>query len=90
MQPFGNSLVRDDPHRRAAEGGARVAEPSPAIRSFLQPSEGFTYTWQSDARARGMRVRDMRLDGEPIEPEPSYRITREQLPRRGRRRLRRS
>src|SRR5262249_30032140 len=42
--------------------------------SWLQPSEGFTYTWQSDA-PRGERVSDMRLAGEPVKPEAAYRVT---------------
>jgi 5'-nucleotidase len=75
MQPFGNSLVvmsvtgeqlksMLESQWKGVSGNAR----------FLQPSEGFTYTWQSDA-APGDRVRDMRLDGEPIDPAKRYRMT---------------
>ncbi|MGE5616980.1 MAG: bifunctional metallophosphatase/5'-nucleotidase, partial [Bacillota bacterium] len=74
MQPFGNSLVTmtltgeqlksllESQHRRSGEP------------LFLQPSQGFTYTWQSDA-PRGEHVRGMRLEGEPIEAAKRYRVT---------------
>jgi 5'-nucleotidase len=75
VQPFGNSLVvmgltgaqlkalLEEQHK------STVGDPR-----FLQPSEGFTYTWQSDAPI-GERVRDMRLNGEPVEPAKTYRVT---------------
>lgn len=75
MQPFGNSLVvmtlTGAQLKMLLEEQQRSAAGEPKL---LQPSEGFTYTWQSDA-APGMRVRDMRLDGEPVEPAKSYRVT---------------
>ncbi len=75
MQPFGNSLVvmtltgeqikeALESQQRSASGNAR----------FLQPSEGFTYTWDANATP-GSRVRDMRLAGEPIDPAKGYRVT---------------
>ena len=42
--------------------------------TVLQPSEGFGYTWQSDAIV-GDHVRDMRLDGEPVVADRAYRVT---------------
>ena len=41
---------------------------------FLQPSTGFTYTWTNTAAA-GSRVSDMKLNGVPIDPAASYRVT---------------
>ena len=75
MQPFGNSLVV------MTLTGAQLkrlleAQHSPAGRklTLLNPSAGFGYRWQSDA-APGERVRDMRLNGEAVQPERPYRIT---------------
>ncbi|MEP7067889.1 MAG: bifunctional metallophosphatase/5'-nucleotidase, partial [Usitatibacter sp.] len=74
MQPFGNSLVvmtlTGAQLKSLLEAQQRSAAGEPTL---LQPSEGFTYTWQSDA-PRGERVRDMRLDGRSIEPEARYRV----------------
>ena len=74
-QPFGNSLVVMTltgtqikamlESQQAGSGG----EPK-----YLQPSEGFTYTW-TDSAPPGARVSDMRLGGQPIEPSRGYRVT---------------
>lgn len=75
MQPFGNSLVvmtLTGAQLKAVLESQQGS--SPNVRWILQPSEGFTYTWQSDA-APGERVRDMRLDGAPVTPERTYRVT---------------
>src|SRR5258706_9280244 len=75
MQPFGNSLVvmtlTGEQLKSLLESQLRGTSGEP---KFLQPSEGFTYTWQSDAPP-AERVRDMRLGGEPVEPSKSYRVT---------------
>src|SRR5258708_371077 len=75
MQPFGNSLVvmtlTGDQLKDMLESQQRSATGEP---TWLQPSEGFSYTWQSDA-PRGARVRDMQLLAEAIRPESSYRVT---------------
>jgi 5'-nucleotidase len=75
VQPFGNSLVvmtlTGAQLKSLLEAQSQGAGEEP---KFLQPSEGFTYTWQSDAPS-GERVRDMRYDGRPIEPEKAYRVT---------------
>ncbi len=75
MQPFGNSLVvmtlSGARLKAMLEAQQRSASGEPRM---LQPSEGFSYTWQSDA-APGDRVRDMRLNGEPIVSQQPYRIT---------------
>jgi len=75
MQPFGNSLVV------MSLTGVQLKtllesqqKPNALEQTVLQPSEGFTYTWQADAAA-GERVSDMRLNGEPIVPERAYRVT---------------
>jgi len=73
MQPFGNSLVV------MSLSGAQIkalleSQQKPNDLSILQPSEGFSYTWQSDA-AVGDRVRDMMLSGAPIAADRSYRVT---------------
>jgi 5'-nucleotidase len=74
-QPFGNSLVvmtlTGAQLKALLESQSQGEGDEP---KFLQPSEGFTYTWQSDAPA-GERVRDMRYDGRPIEPSQAYRVT---------------
>jgi 5'-nucleotidase len=75
MQPFGNSLVvmslsgaqlkeMLESQQRGSGGEAR----------FLQPSDGFTYTW-TDSAPPGARVSDMRLGGQPVEPARKYRVT---------------
>ena len=73
MQPFGNSLVV------MTLTGAQLktlleSQQKPNDMTVLQPSEGFAYTWQSDAPA-GDRVRAMTLGGETIVPERPYRVT---------------
>ncbi len=40
---------------------------------MLQPSAGFTYAWQPGAPV-GSRASDLRLNGEPIVAERSYRV----------------
>jgi len=74
-QPFGNSLVvmtlTGEQIRAALESQLRAPTGNP---KYLQPSEGFTYTWDASATP-GHRVRDMKLDGEPIDPAREYRVT---------------
>jgi 5'-nucleotidase len=75
MQPFGNSLVVMTLSGEQLKAFLEAQQRSPTGEpTVLQPSEGFTYTWQSDA-PRGERVRDMRLAGEPVRVDASYRIT---------------
>ena len=75
MQPFGNSLVvmtlTGEQIRAALESQHRGVS---GEARFLQPSEGFTYTWDTTAPP-GSRVRDMMLDAEPVEPGKPYRVT---------------
>ena len=74
MQPFGNSLVVMT--LTGAQVKKMLEEQHPRTTGdprFLSPSEGFTYTWQSDAPI-GQRVRDMALNGQPIAPDKKYRV----------------
>jgi 5'-nucleotidase len=76
VQPFGNSLVV------MTLTGAQLKElleqqntGANAQRArMLQPSKGFTYTWDGGAAA-GARVSNMRLNGALIDPAKPYRIT---------------
>ena len=73
MQPFGNSLVvmtfTGAQLKALLESQSLTDE-----RNLAQPSAGFTYTWKTD-EPQGQRVRDMMLDGMPIEPGRNYRVT---------------
>jgi 5'-nucleotidase len=75
MQPFGNSLVvmtlSGAQLKALLESQQRTR---PEERLVLQPSEGFTYTWQTDAPP-GERARDIRLDGAELRADASYRVT---------------
>lgn len=75
MQPFGNHLVAmtltGAQLKEMLESQLRGAKGEP---KFLQPSDGFTYTW-TDAAAPGARVSDMKLGGQPIDPSRKYRVT---------------
>ena len=75
MQPFGNSLVvlslSGAQLKALLEAQQRRSDGEPR---FMQPSEGFGYAWQADAPA-GERVREMRLNGEPIAPTQRLRVT---------------
>lgn len=75
MQPFGNSLVvmtLTGAELKALLEGQR--QPGRAEPSFLQPSAGLSYRWV-DSAPPGQRVQDLRLDGQPITPDRSLRVT---------------
>ena len=75
MQPFGNSLVvmtLTGSQIRALLESQRTGAGGDLI--FLQPSEGVTYTWVTDAPT-GEHVRNLKLDGRPVEPDTRYRVT---------------
>ena len=75
MQPFGNDLVVMTLTGAQLKALLELQQkPAGIDMTVLQPSEGFTYTWQSDA-AQGDRARDLMLRGEPIVAERAYRIT---------------
>ncbi|HWH81338.1 MAG TPA: bifunctional metallophosphatase/5'-nucleotidase [Burkholderiaceae bacterium] len=73
MQPFGNSLVvmtlTGAQIKTLLESQQKRDEPV-----FLQPSQGFAYTWKADAPA-GEHARDLTLNGEPLASERAYRVT---------------
>ena len=75
MQPFGNGLtvmsLSGAQLKSLLESQQKSATGEP---SFLQPSEGFSYTWKT-ASAVGDHVRDMRLNGTPVAATQLYRIT---------------
>ena len=74
MQPFGNSLVVLTLTGMELKNLLEAQQRRSGNPLFLQPSNGFTYTWQPDAPA-GEHVRDMRLDGEAIDAARRYRVT---------------
>ena len=74
MQPFGNSLVVMTLTGAQLKALLESQQKSGGGTTLLQPSEGLGYTWQSDAAA-GDRVRDLRLNGAPIEADRRYRVT---------------
>ena len=74
-QPFGNTLVT------LSLTGAQIKalleqQWQPEVTRILQVSRGFTYTWYGD-RPAGDRVpaNGIRLDGRPLDPAASYRVT---------------
>jgi 5'-nucleotidase len=78
VQPFGNSLVTmtlsGDELRLLLE--QQWLPPQDEHGRVLQPSRGFAYAWDR-TQPVGARVvpGSMRLDGAPIDPAASYRIT---------------
>ena len=74
MQPFGNSLVVMTLTGAQLKSLLESQQKAGGDMTPLQPSEGFDYTWQSDAIVSD-HVRDMRLNGEPIAADRAYRVT---------------
>jgi 5'-nucleotidase len=78
MQPFGNALVT------LTLTGAQLqallesqwSRSAPERVRFLQPSRGFSYAWRAEA-PWGQRIdpASLRLDGQPIRPDATYRVT---------------
>jgi 5'-nucleotidase len=73
MQPFGNSLVLMTFTGRELKA-LLEAQSLTDDRSVMQPSAGFTYTWQTDA-PQGERIRDVLFDGKPLDLDANYRIS---------------
>ena len=78
MQPFGNNLVvmtmtgrqiRAALEQQFASGPNTVESPI-----MLQPSRSFTYAFDLRQPA-GQRIQDMRLNGQPMSDDASYRVT---------------
>jgi 5'-nucleotidase len=79
VQPFGNSLVT------MTLTGTQIKEvleqqflgctpPSVTSNRILQVSNGFTYSWSASGPACG-KISNMMLNGVPIDPNASYRVT---------------
>lgn len=76
VQPFGNSLVT------MTLTGTQIKEvleqqfDNPAVgqNRILQVSAGFTYSWSASAPV-GSKVSDIMLNGQPLDPTTSYRVT---------------
>jgi 5'-nucleotidase len=77
-QPFGNSLVvktftgrqlRQLLEQQFASGWNTIERPN-----MLMPSRGLTYAYDL-TRPEGQRILDLRLNGQPIRDEASYRVT---------------
>jgi 5'-nucleotidase len=76
VQPFGNSLVVK------TMTGAQIKavleqqfnNPSPGQNRILQVSQGFSYTWSQSA-PQGSKVSDITINGAPLDPAASYRVT---------------
>ena len=81
-QPFGNTLVTltvtgaQLKQLLEQQWSSRSSANQSARGRMLQPSRGFAYTWLASG-AYGARVvsGSLRLDGRPIEPEDTYRVT---------------
>lgn len=75
MQPFGNSLVVMTLTGRQLKALLEDQhKPSATTPSFLQPSQGLTYTWKRQAPFNE-RVNDLKLAGVLIQPNAPYRVT---------------
>jgi 5'-nucleotidase len=78
LQPFGNSLVvlelTGADLKRLLEEQFAEASPATIRQSLLIPSAGFTFTYDR-SRPAGERIVSMALDGRPIDPAATYRVT---------------
>jgi 5'-nucleotidase len=77
-QPFGNNLVvktlTGAQLKALLEQGFREVGGEVRARSLLIPSAGFTYRYDVK-RPAGQRITGMSLNGRPIDPARSYRVT---------------
>ncbi|WP_264777276.1 bifunctional metallophosphatase/5'-nucleotidase [Deinococcus aetherius] len=76
VQPFGNILtvitLTGAQIKAALE--QQFDNPSAGQNRILQVSEGFAYTWDN-ARPKGDKVVTVTLNGQPLDPAASYRVT---------------
>ncbi|HEY0638165.1 MAG TPA: bifunctional metallophosphatase/5'-nucleotidase [Pseudonocardiaceae bacterium] len=73
VQPFGNVMTT------ITLTGAQIKavleqQWQPTTTRILQPSAGFTYTWSQSAPV-GSKISDIELNGTPIDPAASYRVS---------------
>lgn len=77
VQPFGNTLLvqtlTGEQIRQVLEQQFGSGTNTPASPRILQVSEGFSYGFDLSAPA-GQRIRDMRLDGVPLDLGQGYRV----------------
>lgn len=75
MQPFGNNLVvmslTGAEVKQMLEDQQRAGRTAP---SFLLPSKSLSYRWLAKA-PYGQRVQELRIDGQPIDPNATIRFT---------------
>lgn len=75
VQPFGNILtvitLTGAQIKAALE--QQFDNPSAGSNRLLQVSRGFTYTWDN-AKAKGDKVSEIKLNGQAIDPAASYRV----------------
>jgi 5'-nucleotidase len=78
MQPFGNNLVTKSytgaQLKAALEQQFKTVDGAGRVGSLLIPSAGFRFRYDL-ARPQGDRITLMELDGRPIDPAASYRVT---------------
>lgn len=74
VQPFNNQLVTQTLTGAELKQALEQSFSDSGPEQFLAPSAGFTYTIDRAAPAGG-RISAMMLDGRPIDPAASYRVT---------------
>ncbi|MCB2076462.1 MAG: bifunctional metallophosphatase/5'-nucleotidase [Novosphingobium sp.] len=74
VQPFGNQLVTQTLSGSAIRSLLEQGIDEDGPRQLLSPSAGFTYT-VDPARPSGSRIVAIRLNGVPLNPQASYRVT---------------
>lgn len=73
VQPFGNVMTTMT--LTGAQLRAVLEQQwQPTVTRILQPSASLTYSWSQSAPA-GSKVSDVRLNGTPIDPAASYRVS---------------
>jgi 5'-nucleotidase len=74
MQPFGNGIVAMSLTGAQLKRLLEEQFIDPTSPNMLMPSRGFTFTYDV-RRPAGERVIKMALDGKPIDPKRTYRVT---------------
>jgi 5'-nucleotidase len=74
VQPFNNLVVTQTFTGAQIKDVLEQQFPAPGTLRILQVSSGFTYTYDSTAAA-GSRISNIALNGTPIDPAATYRVT---------------
>ncbi|MBB5232846.1 bifunctional metallophosphatase/5'-nucleotidase [Deinococcus budaensis] len=76
VQPFGNivTVITLTGAQIKAVLEQQFGNPTATENRILQVSQGFAYTWDN-ARAKGEKVVSLTLNGQPLDPAASYRVT---------------